>query len=179
MSADVMVDLETLGRVAGCAILSIGAVEFDLEGQRLGREFYEVIRLDSCVAAGLHEDPDTVAWWAKQSADAAAVITQARKGRGNVKLATALKRFNEYLAPGTNLWGNGSDFDNAILQHAYWRVELKPGWDFWRNRCYRTYKALAPHVKAQRRGTYHNALDDAKTQAEHALQVYRELHGRS
>ena len=178
MSSDVMVDLETMGRVAGCAILSIGAVRFDRERQELGDEFYEVVRLDSCLEAGLHEDPDTAAWWAKQSAEAQRVLTQARRTRGNLKLATALKRFNEYLGTGVYLWGNGADFDNAILQHACWRVGVTPAWDFWRNRCYRTYKGLVPQVKAARSGTHHNALDDAKTQAEHALRIYRELHGR-
>jgi DNA polymerase III epsilon subunit-like protein len=39
--SDVMIDLETLGRRPGCAILSIGAVEFGPAG--LGRELYIVL----------------------------------------------------------------------------------------------------------------------------------------
>ena len=38
-----MVDLETLGKRAGCPILSIGAVFFDPVEKQLGEEFYVVV----------------------------------------------------------------------------------------------------------------------------------------
>ena len=58
---NVMIDLETLGRRAGCAILSIGAVAFDLK-QGLGEEMYVVVNRQSCNAAELHEDLSTLDW---------------------------------------------------------------------------------------------------------------------
>ena len=66
---DVMVDLETLGRRAGCSILSIGAVAFDAETGTMGPEFYMVVKMASCEKHGLHTDPETVAWWKKQNPD--------------------------------------------------------------------------------------------------------------
>lgn len=53
----------------------------------------------------------------------------------------------------------------------------RAGWEFWNNRCFRTLKGMAPHIKTERQGTYHNALDDAKTQALHAIKVLQHLKG--
>jgi hypothetical protein len=178
---NVMVDLETLGRRAGCSVLSIGAVAFDADTGKLGPEFYTVIKVASCEEVGLHTDPETVAWWEKQSPEAQKVLKQARAARGNKPLDKALVLFNEYLhqfgARSVQVWGNGSDFDNAILINLYAATGVKNGWEFWNNRCFRTLKNLAPQIKTERTGTYHNALDDAKTQALHAIKVFKHLKG--
>ena len=178
---DVMVDLETLGRRAGCSVLSIGAVAFDAGTGKLGPEFYTVVKVASCEAAGLHTDPDTVAWWERQNHEAQKVLKQARATHGNEALGEALVGFNGYLAqfgPNTvRVWGNGSDFDNAILINCYAATNLEAGWKFWNNRCFRSLKGMVPSVKVDRIGTYHNALDDAKTQALHAIKVLQHLHG--
>ena len=178
---DVMVDLETLGRRAGCSILSIGAVAFDAETGKLGPELYTVVKVASCEAAGLHTDPDTVAWWEKQNPEAQKVLKQARAVRGNKALDKALIGFNEYLAQfgpkAVRVWGNGSDFDNAILINCYAATNLTAGWEFWNNRCFRTLKGMVPSIKVDRTGTYHNALDDAKSQALHAIKVLQHLRG--
>lgn len=177
----VMIDLETLGRRAGCAILSIGAVAFDAKAKELGPELYTVVRLDSCEKVGLHIDPDTIAWWEKQSPEAQKVLKQARATRGNKMLSKALEELNKYLSQfdlkKVKVWGNGSDFDNAILINCFAAANLAAGWEFWNNRCYRTLKGLAPSIKVERVGTYHNALDDAKTQALHAIKVLQHLKG--
>jgi hypothetical protein len=46
-------------------------------------------------------------------------------------------------------------------------------WKYWRNRCYRTLKNLHPEVPIERTGIYHRALDDARSQAVHAMQLLR------
>lgn len=170
---NVMVDLETLGQAPGCVILSIGAVRFDETG--LGDGFYAVVNTADCVDNGLAVDGDTLHWWSKQSPEAREVITEAESG--GLPLALALAEFNEFLAPSgmssVKVWGNGSDFDNAILGACYRAVGEKHPWAFWNNRCYRTLKSLNPHIKTDRTGTYHNALDDAITQALMAVQMLR------
>lgn len=179
---DVMVDLETVGQRAGCAILSIGAVAFDRETGKLGPELYTVVRLSTCEALGLHSNQDTLDWWSKQSPEAQKVLKQSRAARGNKTLPKALAEFNEYLAQfgpkAVKVWGNGSDFDNAILYGCYAAADIKAGWEFWNSRCFRTLKDFAPHLKMERAGTHHNALDDAKTQALHALKVLSHLKGK-
>lgn len=174
---DVMVDLETLGRRAGCAILSIGAVEFDASG--LGREFYCVVsRKSQKEFRILHEDPETVKWWSERDPAAQKVILQASH-RTATPLQEALTGFKKFLEPSgrqVKIWGNGSDFDNAILICLYETCEMTVPWSFWNNRCYRTLKNLHPEIKMERVGTYHNALDDAKSQALHAVRM---LYGQS
>lgn len=168
---NVMVDLETLGTVPGCSILSIGAVYFDEKG--LGDEFYLAINRDSCMLAGLREDDDTLAWWQRQSPDARKVLDDAAKDT-TPNLSLALKLFNTFLdKPGVRMWGNGADFDNAILRCAYAAVNLKPRLGAFNGRCYRTVKSMS-ELKIVREGTYHNALSDAKSQARHFVAILAE-----
>jgi hypothetical protein len=169
----VMIDLETLGRRAGCSILSIGAVAFDPKTKQLGAELYVVVNRGSCAEHGLHEDQDTLAWWEKQNESAKTVLGHSTEG--GFLLPEALAKLTGYLAQfdhkKVKVWGNGSDFDNAILTGCYAAIGQNIPWDFWNNRCYRTLKSLQPQIKLARQGTYHNALDDAKSQATHALQL--------
>lgn len=172
----VMVDLETLGRRAGCAVLSIGAVAFGPAG--LGPEFYIVVNRPSQGVYKLHEDPDTVRWWNQQSLEACVVLAESELAQTPL-LTEALEEFTNYLAQfklrKLKVWGNGSDFDNAILINLYAAINVAPPWEFWNNRCYRTLKNLVPSEKLEREGTYHNALDDAKTQARHAIELMKLL----
>lgn len=167
---EIMVDLETLGRRPGCKILSIGAVVFGPNG--LQDEFYLALTTEDQTA--LHEDPETVQWWAKQSAEARRVFTEPK--RGFVDGMVAWRHWLQGLGGKRSLalWGNGADFDNAILQVAHDAAGVDAPWEFWNNRCYRTLKNLpgAPKLSS-RAGTYHNALDDAKTQALHAIELHR------
>jgi exodeoxyribonuclease VIII len=174
---DVMLDLETLGKRPGCAILSIGAVFFDAETGTTGEWFYAVINRTSCFKAGLHEDLETLKWWHEQNEEAKKILAETTSG--GEQLAGALLRFADYLgdASKVRLWGNGSDFDNAILAHCYSTVANRPPWEFWNNRCYRTLKSLVPSVKMRRTGVHHNALDDAKTQAIHAMEILEHFKG--
>jgi hypothetical protein len=161
---NVMVDLETLGNGSNAVIIALGAVEFG-NGQ-LGREFYMNIDPQSCVDAGLKMDVSTVMWWMQQSDQARAAFK-----KPGAPLELVLGEFSSWFPSGSVLWGNGATFDNVILANAYRALGGKQPWEFWNDRCYRTLKGLYPHVKMERSGTYHNALDDAKSQALHALKL--------
>lgn len=187
----IMIDLETLGTVAGCAILSIGAVEFHPDTGNLGKEFYTIVNTESCEEHFLTKSASTMAWWARQSPEAQLVLDQA--AMGGPSLPTALSMFNAYLAEvgmpkELRLYGNGADFDNPILDVAYEAAKVKfygdSGRGFFGGRCYRTLKnldelfgpAFAAH-KIHRVGTYHNALDDAKSQARHLMEFVSTIRG--
>lgn len=167
----VMVDLETLGKRAGCKILSIGAVEFSADG--LGRRLYTVV--GQAGQESLHTDASTLAWWDQQSAEAREVLDCHLSC--DTSLEEALMLLNAFLAPigkGTvQVFGNGSDFDNAILYAAFAAAGMEQGWEFWNSRCFRTLKNLVPHVKAGVRTGAHNALADAEFQAEHASRIFK------
>lgn len=180
MNHHVMLDLETLGTLPGSVILSLGAVTFGPQG--LGKEFYAVINRDTCRNAGLVEDPDTLAWWAAQSEEARAVLSLASNLKTSLSLARVLNDFGNFLrALGDQktvmLWGNGVRMDNVLLAAAYRKVGDYDPWHYSNDRCYRTLKALEPGCKLVRTGTFHNALDDAKTQAEHAIRLVNRMGG--
>jgi len=159
----VMVDLETLGNKPGAVIVSIGAVKF---GAGAMEEFYRRIDARSCVQVGLTMDVETVLWWLKQSSEARSELTQ-----NGDPLEVVLGEFSQWVADPVELWGNGAAFDNAILAAAYDQVGLSRPWKFWNDRCYRTIKALHPEIPIRRSGCHHNALDDARSQAEHLLAI--------
>ncbi len=161
---DVMLDLETMGNSPTAAIIAIGAVQFDPAAGELGGEFYAVVDLQSSVAAGLRMEPATVLWWLAQSDEARAAVTQ--PGR---PLADVLRDFASWLPAGARVWGNGASFDNVVLASAYKAVGMRVPWNFRADRCYRTLCALKPDRAYARSGTAHNALDDAWSQARHAL----------
>jgi len=162
-----MLDLETLDVKATGVIMSIGAVAFDPFSKGVGSTFYTVISIDDCVESGLTISKDTVNWWLKQSPEAQTVMTEAKASQNS--LCEALREFSLWWGKNNMkyLWGNGAAFDNAMLSYAYTCTEIKQPWLCWNDRCYRTMKDLAPEIKLVREGTFHNALDDAISQAKH------------
>lgn len=177
-----MLDLETLGLTAGAIVLSIGAVEFDRATGVTGKEFYTVIDLHSSIQAGLSINSDTWSWWLKQSSEARLVFTEACSSTSQ-KLEDALRNFSEFIdevqphKQFINMWGNGSDFDNVILQHCYELCGIETPWLFYNNRCHRTFRMEKPEIKPERLGIHHNALDDAKYQVMQHADVYKAIYG--
>jgi exodeoxyribonuclease VIII len=167
-----MIDLETMGKRPNAPIIAIGAVLFDRSG--VTSEFYQVVDLQSSVDAGAVIDASTVLWWMGQS-DAA----RGEFGKeGSVSLQVALAEFRAYMNDVISfrglldgVWGNGAAFDNVITREAYRNCGLEAPWPFWLDRCYRTVKHMYPHVAMHRAGELHNAVDDARSQAQHLIAI--------
>ncbi len=163
-----MLDLETMGTSANSAIISMGAVRFD--DSKITDEFYEIIDLESCLYEGLEINASTVMWWMKQSDQARAQFNT----DSSVPLITALLSFREFINEIEHepiIWGKGPSFDNVILANAFKKTDFDIPWKFRNERCYRTLKAMHPEIKMQRIGTHHNALNDAKSQAMHLIEI--------
>lgn len=160
---DVMFDLETFGKAPGCALRSIGAVFFDMHGN-FGPEYYRNIDKQSCVDAGLSLDPETVAWWEKQSVAAQqALLTNPQP------LREVVREFANWFKAkgGERIWCQGATFDAPVWEAAAKAVGSSVPWRFWNVRDTRTAYDLYdfdPRSVA-REGSHHNALDDAKHQA--------------
>ena len=176
---NVMLDLETYGTAPGSVILSIGAVAFDPHSKDMGNGFYEVISIDHSIVAGFTTNRETKQWWDKQSVEARRVIHEAEQLHASHPEAV-LRSLNSYLSGcgGTEVmvWGYGAGFDNALVAAAYELTGVGRGWKYTNDRCFRTIKAMFPIPKdliPPRQGTYHNALDDAKTQAAHLQAIYK------
>lgn len=159
----VMMDLETLGTRAGCAILSVGLVSFTMEGY-VGPGWGANISRESCVSAGLHVAPETEAWWEKQSSEARAALSLDQQDLA----AVAREAHRLFRSSGaTCIWSNGAGFDVPIWEEACRLLGERVPWKFYDVRDTRTIWDLAgvrnrdlPFI-----GTAHCALDDAKHQA--------------
>lgn len=173
MMNNVMVDLETLDNAPTSAILSIGAAVFDHTGVADG--FYVNIKPQTCVDAGLTIGADTIIWWMDQSAEARASF----KNKDALPLRTALLNLSSWMTSmdADTVWGNGATFDNVILANAYKAAGLVQPWKFWNDRCYRTMKNLYPWVKFTKPEVAHNALSDARAQAQHASDILAQIQG--
>lgn len=179
-----VIDLETFGTGPRAQILSIGAV---LMEATLSESFYRLVDLGGHNAARA-EDPDTVAWWQRQNREARMALTAAPR----IPLDEALADLSRWAAPNEDLlgrvvaWGNGDDFDLAILADAYREVgrsaepgsplaALRPPWHYWRGMNLRTLAALFPHVAAPHNPNQkHIAVFDAQHEARHLRRLLAE-----
>lgn len=176
----VMLDLETMGNSSTAAIVAIGAVVFNEEGfPTPAREFYATVDLESSVREGMSVDASTVYWWLQQSEEARKALLAPDK----YSLPSALGAFARFIRECPEytkdrevcVWGNGATFDNVILSNAYKLCEMQRPWSYQGDRCYRTVRNLAPRITVESVGVAHNALDDAKYQANVLIAIAREL----
>lgn len=163
-----MLDLETGGTSAGCAIFSIGAVCFDPMSDFLGDEFYLEVSHKSCIEQNLRFDQATMDWW---------------KAIGNPPngLFSVSKVLTDFIAwikankPLTAYWANSPSFDLSILNYALRINELEFPLPYYSERDVRTLKAIAWPNNEYKLHNGHNALDDAKNQARLVQAAYYTL----
>ena len=167
---NVMIDLETLDTQPGAVILSIGAVVFDARGS--SDSFYTVVSRASCEMWGMTVSADTLAWWNRQSPEAREVLEQAQLDDAP-QLIDALDVLRAFIPRDARIWSNGANFDQPLLDVAYNRIGQTVPWKYYHSRCYRTIVAMCPVERSFRPATVcaHNALEDAKWQAEHLIGV--------
>ena len=158
----IFVDLETLSTRPNSCIVSIGAVAFNLQDGILD-EFFINVDAASSRSYGLHLDPNTIAWWQKQSIEA-----QKSWQKDPQPLDYALNKFAEFYKSGNPIWSNGSSFDITILESAYYAIGYDKDkeygthlpWKFWDIYDMRTLTNILGR-KIEKTGVKHNALDDA------------------
>ena len=156
-----MIDLETLGTSADAVILSVAAVLFDPVDATTSAEFYhtgiDIDQFDRKI------DDGTLRWWLKQSEAARAQHVVQR-----VTLYEVLRELRLFLKPvDGGVWGNGADFDNALLNHAWKQTCIGDEllYPYWQTRCFRTFVSLFdPKKKHKPQSNDHNALNDCHNQ---------------
>lgn len=168
-----MVDIETMGTKPYSAIISLAAVEFDIETGETGRSMYLNIDLKSCFKEGLIADADTIIWWFNQEDEARKVITSSTA----YNLRDVLHSFNALCDDSYQIWANSPSFDLVLLANAYERVGLPIPWKYYNERDVRTLTSLAPEIKKQIlfNGTKHNALADCFHQIIVCHSTYKKL----
>lgn len=148
----VMIDLETLGNVPGCAVIQIGAVAFTFEDGPKSQFFVHV----EPPATSLIQ-VDTLDWARRHGTwpppDDAVLLLE----------ADALMRLTSWAAalrPIVSWWSWGSTFDFPMLEAIFARRHVPVPWDYWQMCCARTVWRLA-FGDERRPSRPHNALDDA------------------
>lgn len=166
-----MIDFETLGNTPDAAVISLGAVIFDRDKiihERLWL-FNMTGQLDSrrrSVSA------DTISWWMGQGEKAKQVFEKSQLE--GVTLNAFSQQFQEFCPPylDVRIWGNGASFDISIMESILRQLGVRSPWKFWNHRCYRTMKACFL-VDKKFEGTKHDALDDAKHQANCLIEYWK------
>lgn len=169
----IMIDIETLGLMPESVILSIGAVCFIPSQTQISEELY--IECDPKQPRVI--DTDTLAWWTKQSIPVPIHGTTTLP-EALVQLQFFVKNQKEHPDDVVEIWANGTDFDIAILYHAYRQFNIAPGWKYNSVRDYRTMRKMFPHIPqpAEIPGKHH-ALKDAIWQANHLSAILFHLDG--
>jgi len=140
----------------------------------------------------LTRDPETIDWWNDQSEEAQAAFANP------VELRDACFKFGEWLrdfdkefpyyyvtgeketySDNIRLWANDPHFDVSILDAVYRAVGLPVPWHYRAPRSMKTITDAAgmtrDDFKPFEYGTYHNALDDAISQAMIVCEAYKRL----
>lgn len=169
----VMIDLETLGLHADCVILSIGAIEFDLDSGDIGNSLGRNVEIEDQLKRGRRITGDTLKFWLAQERDALDSCLRAA-----VPLESALYDFGEFLYDNEIkfIWANGVAFDIGILQNAFNSIPLPLPWAYYNVRDFKTLRELLepPSTIIERRSE-HNALADCKFQIQYLCAIWKQF----
>lgn len=167
-----VVDIETLDKTTNAIIFAIGCVIVDVNDLSIANEFYTVINPNQ---KGRTAGNGTPEWWLKQSVESPDAFEQLQAAYGvNKTLKAALYELGSFLndefnGEPVNMFGNGPEFDNVILDDAFAWAGLKTPWPYWGNQSIRTSNLFMQiaGVKSDREfvGIKHHALDDAYHEA--------------
>ncbi len=178
----VVIDIEAFAQHAEAAkIATIGAVLVDLISREKLGTFY--------VRCAHHQpgrvvEPSTAEFWERQRTESPEAYNEVYRTDDRVPLNKALQLLSEFIESGfgpdhrRNVFGNGPEYDNVILAHAYRQLELPQPWDYWCNQSMRTallFSRLFLNVDPRRElpepRVAHHALHDAEDEAMMLLSV--------
>lgn len=184
-----MLDFETLGTSGDTIVLSLGAVCFNRDGI-VGENLFEFDLFDQ-VQSKRSFTASTMEWWmTKADADARKVFEH---NDFKLKIPEFFRGFEELCDQNLNkcqekrdelkVWGNGANFDVVLIEDLYRRhhprMEHAIPWKYWNVWCYRTFNNLTKCKDLIRlAGTKHNALDDARFQANTILAYWKQQDAR-
>lgn len=170
----IMIDLETMGLNDKAPILSIGAVAFN--ETEVTDTFYVSVSLESSMSYGLVPDASTIKFWMYQPDDARIKAMEGDVGLGPSFLALA----NWWYSQGeiSEVWANGNK-DFIWLKsaaEALGNIDFeKDFFPYYKERDFRTAKALLPRVTIPDEEISHHAMYDARWQANYLIKALQEV----
>lgn len=178
MNTHAIIDLETLDTVNTAVITSIGialvevnsiTAEYEVLKEK---EFKVDIDIQSCLDQGLTVSGSTIKWWMQQSDEA-----RAHFNGQTYDLFAALGGVKNFLEKHKvkTVWGNSASFDIKILENAFniFGKLLGVPWPYHTERCFRTLRQIYDSIDMSDyfEGTAHDALEDARWEAEYLCRV--------
>ncbi len=183
----IVLDLETMGTGQDAAIIEIGMVIFNHTGQEgttnLIEQWSGAVSLQTAMKHGGTVSPGTIEWWMDTArTEARDNWMTSTKMALHVALNGVAARIRDYSAiePLPLIWGNGVNFDNAILKSAYERLDVTVPWSYKQDADFRTLKLLYKDVVPEPAfvGTPHVALDDARHEAVWLSMILQYIYGK-
>ena len=117
---NIMVDIETIGKVQDATIFQIAAASFDIETGDILNTIDLKLDIKSCPE--LKADGDTLLWWLNENKE---LLTKLLN-EGNLIEPTFYRTFSEWLTDEAlasdadlSMWGNGISFDIVRLRNKY------------------------------------------------------------
>ncbi|UJQ36158.1 3'-5' exoribonuclease [Aeromonas caviae] len=182
-------DIETLGQGADAVICSIAVVVVDLGSLAVVDEFY--CRVDHN-QVNRSRSEGTLAFWEQQRQESPAAWDELFSPAGQrLFITSALELLAAFLlkafgrAEDVQLMGNGSEFDNVILAHAYEQWGMAQPWHFRGNQSLRTavwmgraLLGIDPKYQLPFEGVRHHALHDARHEAAYLIAILKAFRER-
>ncbi|MGN5127380.1 3'-5' exonuclease [Aeromonas sp. 30P] len=184
-----VVDIETLGQGADAVICSIAVVVVDLGSLVVVDEFY--CRVDHN-QVNRSRSEGTLAFWEQQRQESPAAWDELFNPAGQrLFITSALELLSTFLLKAfgriedVQLMGNGSEFDNVILAHAYDQWGMAQPWHFRGNQSLRTavwmgrvLLGIDPKYQLPFEGVRHHALHDARHEAAYLIAILKAFRER-
>lgn len=179
---DLMTDIETLGTRNDAAIVSIGAVFFDLATETIGESFRKNIHLATSMRDGATVDAGAILFWLRQGTE-----RQRAAFDGGLDVKDVLRDLAIWIGQHVDTklvrpWGNSNRFDLGILESAYQRAYVPVPW-YWSNeRDFRTVRNMHKAVEydTDTKGeTAHDPVVDCKFQIQHLFKIKRHLQSKN
>ena len=181
-----MLDIETLSTEINAVITSIGCIHLNIFTGEVIDTFYESIDHDQ---PNRHICDDTVAFWesVKAEGNIQAYDEIFNETLSRISLVDGLNKLNHFIqqiGERTSTFGNGNDFDNAIIKHAMFDISITPSWDHGCDQNLRTAVFLGrtllgidPKYDLTFDGIKHHALDDAIHEGKYLHRIISEFKG--
>ena len=181
------IDNETLDTVATAHLLSIGiACEYD------GKTHSMIVYPDwsEQEALGRTQSKSTLEWWGKQD-PALKGATFASAKASTMPAAECLHQVNQFIlghskgADEIRVWGNGSEFDIAQLEHLSSQTAIKPVWAYYLASSQRTIQDIAKLMGIEYNkadffdGQAHDAEADARAQVRLINHLWNKIHDKA
>lgn len=177
-----MIDIETLGRTPGCAIIQIAAVPFNINTGKISKDIFKMsIGKGPQLKNGFTSCPNTIKWWNKENKK---LFEELSSSKNHYVLVG--RKFQQYFRSlighqKIRVWGNSNRFDLGIIEGWYQKsignTTFQPFWNTWLENDCKTLTNLKPLIKKNMTfiGTKHNAIDDCKHQIKYCHATIKAL----